>query len=358
MPVLCLEHPVKRKDYDDDLLVELLARGEVSQAKIAERVGLDKAMVGLIARGRGRPDLQDRINAKTRQYLIERRRPGLSVGRRGRKKKYDEDLLVELIARGEMSCAEIGQRIGLARSMVAKIARGESRADLQDRINTRMRSCLADRRRRRSRYRGRFGSVDPFGKLKASKLTAGKLPSTALRAYDKASRTGEDPMNVGPPGLCRRRKEYDEDLLVELIGRGDTPCARIAKRVGLCPATVGKIARGESRPDLQARIAAVSRGIQEESCRLGARWLRGLLTRHIRDGLEGTGEHARRCRKDLIDKLFDPQILKRIAEPPPPEPEPPGADFDDLSLELRRKIMQEIGGPCEDADFVEIDADE
>ena len=324
---------MKRKDYDDDLLVELLARGEVSQAKIAERVGLDKAMVGLIARGRNRPELQDRINTKTREYLIEKRRPGLLAGRRGRKKKYDDDLLVELIAQGEMSCAEIGQRVGLARSMVAKIARGESRPDLQDRINTRMRSCLADRRRHRSRSRRRFGKL-------------------------KASQTGEDPMDAGPPELCRRKKDYDDDLLVELIGRGDTPRGRIAKRVGLCPSTVAKIARGESRPDLQARIAAVARGIQEESCRLGARWLRGLLTRHIRDGLEGTGEFARRCRKDLIDKLFDPQILKRITEPPPPEAEPPGADFDDLSLELRRKIMQEIGGPCEDTDLMPFDADE
>jgi len=325
---------MKRKDYDDDLLVELIARGEMSYAEIARRLGLDRSTVRRIAGGQMRPDLREKISAAMQAWLADRRRgPGRSgetaaapAARPGvRKKDYDDDLLVELIARGEMSYGQIGERIGVRGSMVGMIARGETRADLQEKINTRMRSCLADKRRRASPLPGRFGE------LKAS--------------------------DTGGPGPGGRKKEYDDDLLVELIARGDMSRARIAERVGLSPSMVGKIAEGESRRDLRPRIAAMNRGIQEEAHRLGARWLRGLLTRHIRDGLEGTGEFARRCRKDLIDKLFDREILRRIAEPPPPEPEPPGADFDDLSLELRKKIMQEIGGPCEDADFVEIHDD-
>ena len=275
---------MKHKDYDDDLLVELLARGEMSYGEIGRRVGLDKSMVGLIARGQTRPDLQEKINARTRKCLAEKRsRPscgresgGAGVVRPGaRKKDYDDDLLVDLIARGEMSYGEIAERIGLARQMVGEIARGENRPDLQDRINTRMRNCLADRRRRSNQC----------------------LDDTGGAA---AVRHGG------------RNKQYDDDLLVELIARGDMSHARIGKRIGLSASMVGSIINGQSRRDLLPRIAAMARGIRKEAHRLGARWLRGLLTKHIREGLEGTGEFARRCRKDLIDKLFDPELLKEI----------------------------------------------
>jgi len=334
-----------RKNYDDDLLVELIARGETPLADIAKRFGLGRSTVRRIAGGEARPDLQEKINARLRTLLAEKRtgrrqsrgrfgqppadcpdapqsgggRPAPRPG--GRRKEYDDDLVVDLIARGETSYAEIAGRVGLDRATVGMIARGESRPDLQERINTAMRSHLADKRR---------------------------------RPCQKAAEAGVAP----PVPTGYRNKEYDDELLVELIARGNTSHSRIAKRVGLSRVMVGRIAAGRARPDLRPRIAAIAAGIREESHRLGARWLRGLLIRHIRDGLEGDGEFARRCRKDLIDKLFDPELLKRITEPPPPEPEPPGPDFDDLSIELRRKIMQEIGGPCEDADFVKIGADE
>jgi len=334
---------MKRKDYDDDLLVDLIARGQMSYAEIARRVGLARSTARRIADGRIRPELQKKIKTRSQTHLADRRRGhrpsdgrfgklpstalracdkasenGAAAGCPGnRKKDYDDDLLVDLIARGEISYGEIAERVGLDRSMVGMIARGESRAELQEKINTRMRACLVDKRRRPNQCRDRTGGAPP-------------LP----RGY--------------------RNKEYDDDLLVELIARGDMSHKRIAERVGLSRQSIDSIAAGLSRRDLLPRIAAMHKGIREEAHRLGARWLRGLLTRHIRDGLEGTGEFARRCRKDLIDKLFDPEILKRLAEPPAPEPEPPGADFDDLSIDLRRKIMQEIGGPCDDAGFVEI----
>ncbi|GAF73354.1 unnamed protein product, partial [marine sediment metagenome] len=257
---------MKFKDYDDDLLVELIARGEMSHAEIAERVGLARSTVGMIARGQTRTDLQDKINTRIRSCLVERRlrpsRPpgetgGPATSRRRPTKDYDDDLLVELIARGEMSHAQIGERIGLDRSTVGLIARGENRPDLQGRINTRMRNCLADKRRRPNQCLGETGGA-------------------------AAVRHG-----------CRS-KHYDDDLLVELIARGDMSRARIGERLGLSGTMVGKIINGQSRRDLLPRIAAMARGIRQESHRLGARWLRGLLIRHIRDGMEGTGEFARR----------------------------------------------------------------
>ena len=47
--------------YDEDLLVELIACGDVSQTEIAERVGVSRRTVWRIANGHSRPDLQQKI---------------------------------------------------------------------------------------------------------------------------------------------------------------------------------------------------------------------------------------------------------------------------------------------------------
>ena len=48
--------------------------------------------------------------------------------------KYDEELVVTLLAKGELTYAQIAKRVGITESMVGKIARGESRKDLHERI--------------------------------------------------------------------------------------------------------------------------------------------------------------------------------------------------------------------------------
>ena len=47
--------------YDEDLLVELIADGELSHEKIAEQVGISRRTVWRIANSRFRPDLQQKI---------------------------------------------------------------------------------------------------------------------------------------------------------------------------------------------------------------------------------------------------------------------------------------------------------
>ena len=314
---------MKRKDYDDDLLVELIARGDMTYARIGGRLGISESMARAIASGQARPDLLGRINAALRKGIIrlnrelrEARRTlkgRLAIDEGARKKKqYDDGLLVELLGRGELPYRKIGEKVGLSFSLVERIARGECRADLQPRIAEAMRKQMAADRRK---------------------------PAQARRKV------------LGYCGMDtpHRKKQYDDDLLVELIARGDMPRAKIARRVGLSRGSVQRIAAGLVRPELQPRIAAAVKGQRETAFRMGAAWLRGLLAQHIRDGIEGEGKHARKCREFAMTFI---EKYGRFNEIPPFQP-PRRPDLTDLSPELQKQVLEELGGPCEDWMFID-----
>ena len=49
--------------------------------------------------------------------------------------KYDEDLLIELIAEDRLSHSEIAEKVGVSRRTVWRIANGQSRPDLQKKLS-------------------------------------------------------------------------------------------------------------------------------------------------------------------------------------------------------------------------------
>ena len=51
----------RQADYDDDLLVRMIAEGQLSQRKIADIVGVSTSLVSSVARGAKRPELHERI---------------------------------------------------------------------------------------------------------------------------------------------------------------------------------------------------------------------------------------------------------------------------------------------------------
>jgi len=317
----------RRCNYDDDEMVALIAEGRLGYKEIGRRLGVAASMVWKIANGRGREDLQGRINAAVQQNNRRARREALAgldapadPPDPRRRKEYDDDLLVELIAAGELGYVEIAERVGISRKIVSDVANARRRADLQPPINRAVRRHLEAARK--------AGMRTPGGQ-------------------------GERPPARARP--CYRSKDYDDDLLVELIASGQLPATKIARRIGISPTQVRQIIRGLSRPELQARIHAAARANEAQAHRLAARWLRGLLSQHIRDGIEGEGPEARKCREFVMTFIVK---YGHFDDPPPPAPEPPGADFDDLSLELRKKIMAEIGGPSEDADFAPVGAED
>ena len=67
---------MKRKSYDEDLLVHLLARGDMTHKAIGARVGLGRGMVSMISCGTRRGDLQPRIRAANDEFRKRAHRLG------------------------------------------------------------------------------------------------------------------------------------------------------------------------------------------------------------------------------------------------------------------------------------------
>ena len=86
-------------NYDEDLLVELIAGGDVSQTEIAERVGVSRRTVWRIANGHSRPDLQRKIAATVEGY----RQAAIRLAARFMKPLLEKQIEVALEDSGETS---------------------------------------------------------------------------------------------------------------------------------------------------------------------------------------------------------------------------------------------------------------
>ena len=142
-----------------------------------------------------------------------------------------------------------------------------------------------------------------------------------------------------------RRKNYDDDLLVELIASGQMSYVGIAKRVGTSRSNVWHIATGRRRPELQPRIRQAVRANRLEARRLAAKWLKALIGKHIKDGMEGDDEKARKCREFAINKFLeesdDEQDIASTSDED--QSRPPGLTADDYEAIAKLK-----DGPADD----------
>jgi len=99
----------------------------------------------------------------------------------------------------------------------------------------------------------------------------------------------------------RKKSNDNTDRLVDMLARGDRTYAQIAEELGLSEEVVAKVARGEMRPELYARIQAAEQAFIDEARRMGARFAKALLTKHIRAGMaEDDSEGARKCREYVL----------------------------------------------------------
>lgn len=111
-------------------------------------------------------------------------------------------------------------------------------------------------------------------------------------------------------------RTYEDDVLVERLARGDGTQAEIAEALGLSEAYVGKVARGERRPELWRRIGMIREAMVVEARALGARHARALVDRHIKEGLGGRTEVARRCREFALRTCCFGELRKVPARSP------------------------------------------
>ncbi|MDP6545651.1 MAG: winged helix-turn-helix transcriptional regulator [Phycisphaerae bacterium] len=86
-------------NYDEDLLVELIAGGDVSQTDIAEKVGVSRRTVWRIANGHSRADLQQRIADTVEGY----RQAAIRLAARFMKPLLEKQIEVALESNGETS---------------------------------------------------------------------------------------------------------------------------------------------------------------------------------------------------------------------------------------------------------------
>ena len=142
--------------------------------------------------------------------------------------------------------------------------------------------------------------------------------------------------------------KYDEDKMVELIAAGQLTHGEIAKRLGVNRVTVWRIIHGRSRPDLQDRVDGVISGLGREARRLGVGWLKPLVARHIKVGLEGDGETARRCREFAINLFFGGVDTRSEGECVGLASTTMFHSLAELSPELKAKVIEELGGLCDD----------
>jgi len=143
--------------------------------------------------------------------------------------------------------------------------------------------------------------------------------------------------------------KYDDDKMVELIAAGELTHGEIAKRLGVNRVTVWRIIHGQSRPDLQSRVDGAVRGFSREARRLGSRWLKSLISKHIKVGLEGDGETARRCREFMVNLCLEGDETHSDGECVGFASMAVFNGLVELSPELKAKVIEELGGPCDDA---------
>ena len=122
--------------------------------------------------------------------------------------------------------------------------------------------------------------------------------------------------------MGKKRLEYDDEALVDMISEGQLTYKAIGERLGISESLVKKIARGRKRKDLARRLWDADSGILAEARRIGSRYARNLIMEQVRLGLTGEGEPARRAREFLLRFTAGPRPRRQeLPEERPWRPE-------------------------------------
>jgi len=293
---------VTRRSYDDALLIDLIASGQLTQRQIAERMGLGLSTVTNIAQGRKRPYLAERLAAARRRYGTD------DPAMRRRNKDYDDELLVRLLARGDLTYAQVAQRVGISPAMVGSINQGRHRPDLQAAL-----SRAKGRKLTQLRMEGWMAMREQrinAGSDRPDRETSEESPDGGTRRDPNPGNGPQDAETSCPTAFprpwTRHSGTYDEELLIDLLATPGLTQAQIAERVGISRPTVSRIAGGRARQDLQPRLQAAIAAQRTGARRAALRYVDSLMSVHLREGMDGGGELGRKCREFVINKVWEP----------------------------------------------------
>lgn len=149
----------------------------------------------------------------------------------------------------------------------------------------------------------------------------------------------------------RKVKDYDDNELVLALAAGDRTYAQIARDFALSRTMVAAIARGEKRPMLYERIQAATTSFREQGCRLAARMVApaiGRLVQLISPASDASAEVQRKAACDILSFAFGngARLKPRVGLGVYGWDVPPGSMLSGLSLELRDRVLLELGAPA------------
>ena len=145
-----------------------------------------------------------------------------------------------------------------------------------------------------------------------------------------------------------QRAQYDEDVLVADLAYGEMTQKAIAEKHGLSEIFVGQLSRGERRPELQAKIEAMTEGMLEQTRRLGKRLAATAMARLgnlVAKDSKALDETKRKASMDIL--------AHALGDPSKPEQnlnvnQSAGPDLTGLSAETKAAVARELGGPADD----------
>ena len=100
--------------------------------------------------------------------------------------------------------------------------------------------------------------------------------------------------------MGRKRLNYDDEALVEMISDGQMTYKAIGQKLGISEILVKQIAQGRRRKELGQRLWDAENGILAEARRIATQYARNMVMEQIRLGLRGEGEPARRAREFIL----------------------------------------------------------
>ncbi|MCE5277185.1 MAG: helix-turn-helix transcriptional regulator [Planctomycetaceae bacterium] len=111
-----------------------------------------------------------------------------------------------------------------------------------------------------------------------------------------------------PSPVAKKAKQYDDDELCLAIAKGNLTQAQMGEQFGLTEDMIGKISRGERRPDLQPRIRAISDGFIDQARRMGARAALPAFAKlyAIMSDPTTPAETSRKAARDLLTFVMPP----------------------------------------------------